>query len=130
MANEMRDRLVELLDATIIVQAEEKALGDIADHLIKNGVIVPPCKVGETVYYINRFYHIELRKDTIYKAKVVRIVTNSLGTSLVIQIRDESGCTELSNIDCVETPNIEDFSKTVFLTKEKAEAKLKEMRGE
>ena len=88
-----------------------------------------PCKVGDTVYYINRFYHIELRKDTIYKAKVVRIVTTSLGTSLVIQIRGEHGCTELSNIDCVETPNIEDFSKTVFLTKSEAEQKLKEMRG-
>lgn len=38
MANEMRDRLVELLD--IIIQPGQKTLGDIADHLIENGVIV------------------------------------------------------------------------------------------
>ena len=130
MANEMRDRLVELINQGLLKQGQGWRTELIADHLIANGVIVPPCKVGDTVYYINRFYHIELRKDTIYKAKVVRFVTTFLGTSLVIQIRDESGCTELSNIDCVETPNIKDFSKTVFLTKEAAEQKLKEMRGE
>lgn len=131
MANEMRDRFVELMNDFYysIESLTREQIRQIADHLIENGVIVPPCEVGDTVYYINRFYHIELRKDTIYKAKVVRIVTNSLGTSLVIQIRNESGCTELSNIDCVETPNIEDFSRTVFLTKEQAEQKLKEMRA-
>ena len=27
---------------------------DMTDYLLENGVIVPPCKVGDTVYYINR----------------------------------------------------------------------------
>lgn len=26
-----------------------------ADYLLKNGVIVPPCNVGDTVYFVNRF---------------------------------------------------------------------------
>ena len=34
----MRDRLLELLD--IIIQPGEKTLGDIADYLVENGVIV------------------------------------------------------------------------------------------
>ena len=101
----------------------------IADHLLANGVIVPPCKVGDTVYYINRSYHIELKKDAIYEAKVVRIVTTSLGTSLVIQIRGEWGCIQQSNIDCIETPDVKDFYKTVFLSKEEAEEKLKELNN-
>lgn len=35
----MRDRLIKLLD--IIIQPGEKTLGDIADHLLSNGVTVP-----------------------------------------------------------------------------------------
>lgn len=119
-----RDRLIELIqkahDGCVKISSQK-----LADYLLSNGVIVPPCKVGDTVYYINRSYHIELKKDTIYEAKVVRIVTTSLGTSLVIQIRGEWGCIQQSNIDCIETPDVKDFDRTVFLTKEEAEAKLK-----
>lgn len=39
----MKDRLVELLD--IIIQPGEKTLGDIADHLIANGVTLPDEKM-------------------------------------------------------------------------------------
>ena len=52
----MRDRLIELLE-----QAKVKAIGTLgsmnngfgawyADYLLANGVIVPPCKVGDIVY--------------------------------------------------------------------------------
>jgi hypothetical protein len=47
----MRDRLIELLD--IIIQPGEKTLGDIADHLLANGVIVPQVNVGDKLYYIS-----------------------------------------------------------------------------
>lgn len=49
----MRDRLIELLRKS--GASFERALPeDIADYLLANGVIVPPCKVGDTVYSINR----------------------------------------------------------------------------
>lgn len=51
---------------TIHAHHGTKTLGDVLDslyienvmvkHLIANGVIVPPCKVGDTVYYINGRY--------------------------------------------------------------------------
>ena len=123
----MRDRLIELLEEKLNFEFLSHQIEALADYLLANGVIVPPCKVGDTVYYINRSYHIELKKDTIYEAKVVRIVTTSLGTSLVIQIRGEWGCIQQSNIDCIETPDVKDFYRTVFLTKEEAEKKLKEL---
>jgi hypothetical protein len=55
----MRDRLIELL-----IEASEgvttHCVGDcefcadkIADHLLSNGVIVSPCKVGQTVFIID-----------------------------------------------------------------------------
>ena len=106
-----RERLIELLK-----QEPSRHSEDIADHLLKNGVIVPPCKVGDTVYYINKRLHIALYLNTIYKAEVVRIVTTRLGTSLVIQIHNEHGCTEI--------PDIKDFGKIVFLTREDAEKAL------
>ena len=31
---------------------DEVTIADIADHLLTNGVVVPPCKVGDTVYKI------------------------------------------------------------------------------
>lgn len=55
----MRDRLLELLCncPSKIMGANmflEKISAELADHLLKNGVIAPPCKVGETVYVIKR----------------------------------------------------------------------------
>ncbi len=115
MANEMRDRLRGLLlECGVNINTTS-----IADHLIENGVIVHPCKVHDTVYYLNTTYHMALKKNTIYEAKVVRVVTTYLGTCLVIQIRDDEG-------GCCEIPDIRDWGKTVFLTKEQAEQKLKE----
>ena len=38
---DVREKLVELLD--IIIQPGQKTLGDIADHLIANGVTVQEC---------------------------------------------------------------------------------------
>lgn len=55
----MRERLIELLKAfrTPICEGLNAKLPDvdaIADYLLAEGVIVPPCKVGDTVYSINR----------------------------------------------------------------------------
>jgi hypothetical protein len=50
MQNDMRDRLVKLLD--VIIQPGHKTLGDIADHLIANGVIIPPCKIGDDIWVL------------------------------------------------------------------------------
>ena len=41
---DVREKLVELLD--IIIQPGQKTLGEIADHLIANGVTVQECKLG------------------------------------------------------------------------------------
>ena len=80
-------------------------------------LITLPCKIGDTVYYINTHNRLSLFKNTVYEAKVARFVTTRYGTSIVIQIRNEYGCTELYSED--------NYNKTVFLTKEEAEAALK-----
>ena len=47
----MKERLVELIQESVGGCARNWA-EIIADHLLANGVIVPPCKVGDTVYGI------------------------------------------------------------------------------
>ena len=44
----MKKRLVEFLEATGMVESTSRC-EIIADELLTNGVIVPPCKVGDTV---------------------------------------------------------------------------------
>ena len=109
----MRDRLIELLK-----EQPSRYSEDIADYLLENGVIVPPCKVGDTVYYFSENpLCLSVQPYRIYEAEVVRIVTVGLGTSLVIQIRNEYGCTEI--------PDIRSWGITVFATREEAVQALK-----
>ncbi len=80
-----------------------------ADHLLSEGVIVPPCKVGDTVYYLNTRPHIGLFRDKVYEAVVSRIVVNWLGVSIVIRIKTDEGVCEV--------PSIYDFGKIVFTSR-------------
>ena len=52
----MRERLIELLmDSEAFNDAGGKEdAKHIADHLLANGVIVPPCKVGDTIYALQK----------------------------------------------------------------------------
>lgn len=121
----MRDRLIEKLTETFDEQYAKRMLitpQHTADSLLANGVVVLPCKVDDTVYYFShRPLNLSVKENTVYEAKVIRIVTTSLGTSLVIQIHNEYGCTEI--------PDIRSWGISVFATKEEAEQKLKEGKG-
>lgn len=53
----MKERLIEILKGSEYVKFEcmfnNIDIGFIADHLLANGVIVQPVKVGQTVWYIS-----------------------------------------------------------------------------
>ena len=89
-----------------------------ADYMIAKGLIYPPCKVGDMVYYISgNPLNLSVQANTIYEAHISRMITTQYGTTLVIQIHNSYGCTEI--------PDINDWGKTVFLTKEEAEQALR-----
>ena len=123
MQNDMRDRLISLInqdncpspymcDNKCKYSHLEHCFGDrLADHLIANGVIVPPCKVGDTVYYI--------RFGEIIETVVSCISFTKSNIHFETWENPYSKSFELYNIGVV-----------VFLTKEQAEQKLKEMRVE
>lgn len=47
-----RERLIELIkDSSQYINEFGYLVEQITNHLLENGVIVPPCKVGQTIYY-------------------------------------------------------------------------------
>ena len=116
----MRDRLIELIKDSLKKHVGKSCLlaENITDDLLESGVIVPPCKVGDKVYYVSDSpINLSVQANTIYEAHISRMVTTQYGTILVIQIHNSYGCTEI--------PDINDWGKTVFFTKEEAEKALK-----
>lgn len=114
-----RDRLIDLItnsdtydsyecklctkkDTSCIRCGAEK----LTDHLLANGVIVPPCKVGDAVYYLARNIHTHIEKVT--SGKVVRIAITESGIDLFV------------NNYVAKLP----YGKRSFLTKEEAERAL------
>ena len=87
-----------------------------ADHLLDNGIVVPPVKVGDKVYVTDMYENI---------AKVTECTV--LGYDAI----DENGIGIMEYKPCEYVPYIssvscfvDDIGKTVFLTREEAEAKI------
>ena len=76
-----------------------------ADHLLDNGIVVPPVKVGDKVWLISE------NGSYVYDIDVEIVFWDRDGC--YIETRQHDGFTD------------EDFGKTVFLTREEAEVKLK-----
>lgn len=139
MQNEMRDRLVELIDDYIHYvdvkewYSEELDEG-LADCLIEEGnVIVPPCKVGDTVWKIEDVWHLDDRETWTYhyEKEVVMFTVRSIAISCnskgfwtkkfrICEVRDGKIIDNQRNVE------FEDFGKTVFFIREEAEKALKE----
>ena len=105
-----RERLIELLEDTLHEWESDvsvQTLTEIAEHLIENGVIVPPCKVGDICWFI--------RNNKIIKTTVEKIVLKEKGR-LYLKL----SCNSLYETSC------RSIGKTVFFTYEEAEQALKE----
>ena len=112
----MRDRLIELLEAECgfsrYMTGDERR-AELADYLLANGVIVPPCKVGDTLYVISQM------KDK----RVLPFINEYEATYIQIGKRK---CKVYHEVDgYIKTFLQDDFGKTVFLTREEAEQALK-----
>ena len=136
----MRDRLIELIS-----QADEECKHTkdckhcsgygkgsmcmnyhIADHLLANGVIVPPCKVGDTVYEL-------------VECSCENVDGNYTECEFYGYGEDDKICIRPNYIKCLYQYRIKKLSvtelnvfgvsrcigKTVFLTREEAERALK-----
>ena len=120
----MREKLIELLRSNMNVL---KAAGTsatatlrLADNLIANGVIVPPCKVGQEIWMVFSPKHPANPNDKgkwfMYQDGVQRIIYGAKGLSI-----------ETWNMGTIPGKEI---GKKLFFTCEEAEAALQSHRKE
>lgn len=110
----MRDRLVELLyrahhNASCVMNeggSEEEILEEEARYLLKYGVILPPCKVGDTVWFIQS-------RGKIIETTVEKIILKNGGLYLKLL------CNSFYETTC------RSIGKTIFFTRKEAELALK-----
>ena len=120
-----RDRLIELIadiqndfEKWCVECAEDghkdhQPLGEyLADKLLQNGAIVPPCKVGDKLYSVFN--------GDVKELKVISysLLNSTIGIYQNIHTVNSRGA--------VVSYELHDFGKTVFLTKEEAEKALAE----
>ena len=105
----MKNRLIELLEGTLEdweCDVSDKTISEIAEHLIENGVIASPCKVGDKIYQTDgiRIYESTINEITFTTQKMICVT---------------------ENIAFDETT----IGKSIFFDKKEAQAKLKGGEG-
>lgn len=104
-----REKLIELMQKLDIMSIPTDGfIEGFADYLLENGVVVPPCKVGDTIY-------VSMCKQ-VFPFNVTSINTDEVGTIIKA----------MHGLRLLYMFYSEDIGKTVFLTREEAEKALKE----
>ena len=116
-----RERLIRLMQEASQNKSDYAGnigLGQIADYLLEHGVIILPCKVGDTVYELEE--NGRIAKGTVQSIHQ-NLVGNEQGRWIVTSWFDYYADSKKAGFECSST--FDDFGKTVFLTREEAEKK-------
>ena len=114
-----RERLIELLTESVYENVYPEDPYDrcdveyekIADYLLANGVIIPPCKVGDTVWLIPTYNGKPYCGVCVDKVQMIGITSRGVH----IKARNHHDHNKMYML-----------GKSIFLTKEEAEQALKE----
>jgi hypothetical protein len=117
--DKQREKLVELITKGSIEFANsvniDGYMGYMANYLLANGVIVPPCKVGDT-FYVASLRWKPLGEKSHWERQVEKFVVD--------HIRYDGECLFLDDYSR-RSITLNDIGKTVFLSREDAEKALK-----
>ena len=112
-----RERLIELVKEPLewmpYGQVTNYTAPEIADYLLANGVIVPPCKVGDTLYVISQMKD----KRILPFVNKYEVTFIQVGKRKCKVYHEKDGFIKIFKQD--------DFGKTVFLSEEQANKKIK-----
>ena len=117
-----RERLIDLMIEAKRTDSETGSFSEyLADYLLEHGVIVPPCKVGDTVYIPWHWNN----KNGIAFAEVeeIKIYDSNNHYMFLIDLQSDD---EEFNQSFGGWKIGKSIGKTVFLTREEAERALKE----
>lgn len=124
MPNDMRDRFIELIHSIDVMKfPTENFTEHLADYLIENGVILTPCKVGDTVYFFSSVL------EEVCESKVIKIEQNYYTPLNPFWFSIEYLSKQIGT-QVIHIPINQAIGKTVFLTREDAEKALREREGE
>ena len=126
-----RERLIELLKKapyganaiTLSDKHKDSILGEIADYLLENGVIVPPVSLGDKIYEI---ISPKDREPYFITATVCAIHIADGSRNSCQRKRESYIVAECPGTKYVHKYPISKFGKTIFLSREEAEQALKE----
>lgn len=130
----MRERLIAIIKDSLFKHIDKSCnlAENIADDLLENGVVVPPCKVGDVVWRIEDVWHLDDKATWKYhyEKEVLEFMVRSISISCNskgIWCKKFRICEVWNGKTIDRQRNIEfkDFGKTVFLTREEAERALK-----
>lgn len=114
----MRDRLSQLIFNKLSETCGEcsslECTEKLTDYLLANGVIVPPCKVGDTVYFVARNSGRPI--GTIYEIEIVQIARRKEGFHAKGRFK--------GNLNEFEIRYFKIDNYSFFLIREEAEAAL------
>ena len=129
----MRERLIAIIKGSLFRHIDKSCnlAENIADDLLENGVVVPPCKVGDVVWRIEDVWHLddEATWKYHYEKEVLEFMVRSISISCnskgiwckkfrICEVRNGK------TINCQINIEFKDFGKTVFLNREEAERAL------
>lgn len=103
-----RERLRKLID--VFIDNEDYKSEDLADYLLENGVMVPPCKIGDMVYIL---FDDEIEEGTVIN--VMREKDKKGDVFYVFTVRHKKGSVNNCMTVCEED---------MFLSREEAEQAL------
>ena len=125
----MKDRLIELIRGakknTKGANCDLEREHLFADYLIENGVIVLPCKVGDTLWVVWSYTKAQQKK--VYPVKVYALRYDNKKNNMRVCVEGDfkiDYCNGYYTHRYQGTFSWENIGKTVFLTREEAEQKL------
>lgn len=131
-----RERLIQLLQSSHCVEfwnhntddfIEPNPIEKLADYLLANGVVCPPCKVGDKVYRIAKLF---CDKTIIVEGEVFEFaITHESAKKDEYRFYFRAFNEDFIHRNYSKWCDFFDFSKTVFLSREEAEAALERSRG-
>ncbi len=135
----MKDRLIEIVKSSLMKHIDKscKLAENITDDLLSEGVIVPPCKVGDTVYaitekhpcYACRTVSDYCQRDCHYFGNKTELVVKEGLVEAVLFFSNSNEMriaipTTKHLMRHYITKRFSDYGKTVFRTREEAEKAL------
>ena len=112
----MKDRLIEIIKSSLIRHIDKscRLAENIAEDILSEGVIVPPCKVGQMVYVT------DIIDGKICECEVISVKGFAGEENTLVEYEAPKEIPNVVSYECSDT----EIGTSIFLTREEAEKAL------